>query len=137
MAFAARSADSMPMSEINITPLIDVMLALLLIFMLTAPVVTHYLPMPLASGGKSDAEPRVLDLSVKQNGELYLEGVAVTDGQLAAQLQMASASATAAKPLVVELRAEATARYDRVADMMALATRNGVDNLRMVGVSTD
>lgn len=136
MAFAARSADSMPMSEINITPLIDVMLALLLIFMLTAPIVTHYLPVPLASGG-SLTEPRILDLSVKQNGELYLEGVAVTDGQLAAQLQMASASATAQRPLVLELRAESTARYDRVAEMMALASRNGVDNLRMIGVAGD
>ena len=65
---------------------------------------------PLTSGGKSQNEPRVLDLSVKQNGELYLEGVAVTDGQLAAQLKFASASATEMKPLVIELRAEPTAR---------------------------
>lgn len=135
MAYAARSTTSMPMSEINITPLIDVMLALLLIFMLTAPIITHYMPVPLASGSASQNEPRILDLSVKQNGELYLEGVAVTDGQLAAQLQMASASATALQPLVVQLRAEPTVRYDRVADMMALASRSGVDNLRMLGTA--
>jgi biopolymer transport protein ExbD len=78
-----------PMSEINVTPLVDVMLVLLIIFMITAPLMSHSITiqLPTANPKTKDDEVKTppLDLAVKQDGSMYLNDHPVTDAELKAQ----------------------------------------------------
>lgn len=118
-------------AEINITPLIDVMLALLAIFMIAAPVVTRQIDLPLAgsTAPPPPIEPPLLTLSIMGAGEWYLDGMAVTRAGLADRLRTHIASAPAAP--VVELRAQPTSAYDDVASALAVARASGVTQLRI------
>ncbi|HUD41903.1 MAG TPA: biopolymer transporter ExbD [Dokdonella sp.] len=118
-------------AEINITPLIDVMLALLAIFMIAAPVVTRQIDLPLAGSAAPPPaiEPPLLTLSIMGAGEWYLDGVSVTRAGLADRLRTRIASAPAAP--VVELRAQPTSAYDDVASALAVARASGVTQLRI------
>lgn len=119
-----------PQAEINITPLIDVMLALLVIFMIAAPVITRQITLPLAgSDTPSQTDPTVLKLSIMDTGEWYLDGVAVTRASLADRLQRAI-QATPVAP-VLEVQAQAATAYDDVANALAVARSSGVNHLRM------
>lgn len=120
-------------AEINVTSLIDVLLALVLILMVTAPMTMHRIPLPLGAN-VGDAEPKIVGLSVKTTGELYLDGTAVSRAQLSAALAAAAASAT---PPVLEIRPEATTRYDDVAEVLALAKRSQLPAIRIEGARTD
>ena len=77
-----------PMSEINVTPLVDVMLVLLIIFMITAPLMSHSITidLPIANPKTKDAELPVapLDLAVKQDGSMYFNDHLVTEAELRA-----------------------------------------------------
>jgi biopolymer transport protein ExbD len=79
-----------PMSEINVTPLVDVMLVLLIIFMITAPLMSHTITitLPTANPKTKDTELTTppLDLAVKQDGSLYFNDQKVTEDELHAQL---------------------------------------------------
>lgn len=117
-------------AEINITPLIDVMLALLAIFMIAAPVVTRQIDLPLAgSAAPPSVEPPLLTLSIMGAGEWYLDGAAVTRAGLADRLRTRMASAAVAP--VVELRAQPTSAYDDIASALAVARASGVTQLRI------
>jgi biopolymer transport protein ExbD len=78
-----------PMSEINVTPLVDVMLVLLIIFMITAPLMSHTVTIQLPTANPKTKEDEVktppLDLAVKQDGSLYFNDHAVTAAELKAQ----------------------------------------------------
>lgn len=118
-------------AEINITPLIDVMLALLAIFMIAAPVVTRQIDLPLAgsTAPPPPVEPPLLTLSIMGAGEWYLDGVAVTRAGLADRLRTRIASAPVAP--IVELRAQPTSAYDDLASALAVARASGVTQLRI------
>ena len=116
-------------AEINVTSLIDVLLALVLILMVTAPLSMHRIPLPLGAS-TAGAEPTILGLSVKTTGELYLDGAAVSRAQLSAALATA---ANGVSPPILEIRPEATTRYDDVAMVLALAKRSGLPAIRVEG----
>ena len=85
-----------PMSEINVTPLVDVMLVLLIIFMITAPLMSHRITvaLPTANPKVADSEPvEPMDLAVKADGTMYLSDVEVTEAELKAQFAVAAAKA--------------------------------------------
>ena len=126
---ALRSDASAVQAQINVTPLIDVLLVLLMILMLTTPLAMHRVPLPLGSN-VGNAEPRTLALSVKASGELYLDGNAVNRAQLAAEL---AAAAVQDQPPLLEIRPEANTRYERVADALVLAGNSGLSAIRVVG----
>ncbi len=79
-----------PMSEINVTPLVDVMLVLLIIFMITAPLMSHTITveLPIANPHAKSPEAKTppLDLAIKLDGGMYFDDRAVTDAELRAQL---------------------------------------------------
>jgi biopolymer transport protein ExbD len=136
MTMAARSlrfAAPALQPEINVTPLIDVMLALVMILMLTAPLALHRLSLPL-SGGDNPSQARTLVLSVKSTGELYLDGLTVSRAQLATAFGTA---ANAPAPVLLEVHPEATTRYDDVAAVLALAKNSGLDAIRVEGVRAE
>lgn len=125
---------SMPAhGEINVTPLIDVLLVLVVILMLSAPIALHRIPLPLGPGSNG-AMPKVIGLSIQSTGELYLEGSAVNRAQLASLLALAADRADAP---VLEIRPQASVPYEQVADVLALARRSGVPAIRIEGTRAE
>jgi biopolymer transport protein ExbD/biopolymer transport protein TolR len=108
-------------AEINVTPLIDVLLALVVILIVAAPVALHRLPLP--GDSHQAGASRTLALSILSTGELYLGGIAMSRGQLARTL---SAEAVVSPPPLLEIRSDADTPYEKVADTLALAQRSGL-----------
>ena len=107
-------------AQINVTPLVDVMLVLLIIFMIAAPLVTHKLTLRFSEACQTNCPEQgdPIALSIKQTGELYWNGVALNRAQLAQNL---AAVAAQAEPPMLALRPEARTRYELVADVLATA----------------
>lgn len=120
MASAAR-ASALPIAQINITPLVDVMLVLLVIFMLAVPLLTRTLQTQLPqAGGPARAEPVALEVSA---AGYRLDGQALTEGELDAAL---GALVRRTPDVALTLRASEDADYQAVATALAAAQRNGV-----------
>lgn len=133
MAFGRleRTALSQPMSDINMTPLIDVMLVLLVIFMLTAPLLVRGMKVDLP--GLQQAQgikvARFAAVSIDVSGQAYLETQALSDAALAAALlQMAQDQPDAE----VQLRIDAAVPYARVLAVMGLAQKAGLTRIGFV-----
>lgn len=109
-------------AEINVTPLIDVLLALVVILIVAAPMALHRVPLP-ADSHRQAATPRTLALSILSTGEIYLGGVAMNRAQLARTL---SAEALALPAPLLEIRSDADTPYEKVADALALAQGSGL-----------
>lgn len=116
--------DPEPMAAINITPLIDVLLVLLIMLIITLPIVTHKVPLDLPQAGAPpiDAPQHRLDLGT--DGAVRIDGAAVSDAALPTQLR---AIARRGEPLVVA--AAADARYARFDDLLAAIKRAGITRL--------
>ncbi len=114
-----------PMAEINMIPLIDVMLVLLIIFIVTAPLLTHSIRinLPKATTRVNLEKPETVTLSIDASGNLFWDDSRVDDGQLAANL--ASAARRNPQP-ELHLRAEKTTQYQRLAEVMSAAQNAGV-----------
>jgi len=133
MAFGgfSKSGDSVPMAEINMIPLIDVMLVLLVIFIITAPLVTHAvkIELPKASSQPNNTQPENIQLGVKADGEIYWNGERVDRGTLASR--MAAAARLDPQP-EVHLRADRTTEYQKVAEVMSAAAAAGLVKIGFV-----
>ena len=126
-AFAA--PEQVPMSELNTTPLIDVMLVLLIMFIITIPIGTHKVPMDLPQGSSALSEPIVHRLDLDAAGRISFDGVATADGDLRERL-----AAIAAEPeSELQLRAEAETPYDRFDRVLAAVKRAEITRLGLVG----
>jgi biopolymer transport protein ExbD len=115
-----------PMSEINVTPLVDVMLVLLIIFMITAPLMSHRITveLPTANPKVSDTEQvEPMDLAVKPDGTMYLNDVEVTEGELKAQFAVAAAKTPQPE---LQIRADKTTEYKIVKKVLANAKEAGM-----------
>jgi biopolymer transport protein ExbD len=113
------------MSEINITPLIDVMLALLLIFMIAAPMITSKFALPLDSR-PTPTQPRVLELTLGADGSVSHNGLALSGLELQAELYAFGAKEG---PTAVQLRPAALTHYQYVIDVMSLARTAGLESI--------
>jgi biopolymer transport protein ExbD/biopolymer transport protein TolR len=126
-----RFAGAPPMSDINMTPLIDVMLVLLVIFMITAPLMTSslQLELPKADATQSGSAPQFIAVALSAAGELYfgedrLEGPAFE--------QRVAAAAKANPELEVQLRADQRVSYGRVAELIGLLQKAGLSRIAFV-----
>ncbi|OJY93453.1 MAG: hypothetical protein BGP25_03335 [Lysobacterales bacterium 63-13] len=117
------------MAEINITPLVDVLLTVLIIFMVTTPLLTRSIPFPLASGEPGKIEPLTLDLAIRDTGELVLDGQSTSRRGLDQQLQVAAARGV---PIQLDIRPEPHSSYDNLANVLAIAQNNRISGLRVV-----
>lgn len=118
-------------AEINMIPLIDIMLVLLVIFIVTAPLMTHAVKvdLPKASSRPNDVLPRTINLSIKSDGTIYWDGERVDDTAL--QSKMADAAMQANQP-EVHVRADGELAYKNVARVMSDAARAGLTRLGFV-----
>ena len=133
MAFGTQDDTDDVMNEINMTPFVDVMLVLLIIFIITVPVMKHAVnvDLPRASSQREQVRPETVRLSVQADGSYYWNEAKVTDEALPALLQ-----AEAAKDPQPDLhiRGDKAVRYERVAQAMAMAQQAG---LRKIGFITE
>lgn len=118
-----------PMAEINTTPLVDVMLVLLVIFIITAPLFHQAVPidLPRVDATKLDDKPKVVNLAIDGIGNVFWNGEAIHRDAL----DMRLAAVRADNP-ELHLRADRATRYERVAEVMAAAQRNGLVKIAFV-----
>lgn len=121
------------MSEINVTPFVDVMLVLLIIFMVTAPMMNQGLEVDLpdanANSLPTDTEDDSLTLSITESGQYFINKREILAEELTAKL---SAIAEANPDQAVYLRADANVPYEKVAQLMAACTQAGITKIGMV-----
>ncbi len=123
--------DDEVMSEINVTPLVDVMLVLLIIFILTVPVLTHTvtLALPQAQNQPNVIEPATITLAIAKDGTVFWEGEPLTETALEARLQSLAAQDD---PPDIQIRGDTQAEYGRVVKTMAAAQRAGIKRLGFI-----
>ncbi len=122
-----------PMAEINVTPLVDVMLVLLVIFMVTAPLLKAGVPVDLPdSRAKALAEQAdQVTLSMARDGQVYLDDAAIAPGGLGAAIARIKPGADGKMPLVT-LRADKDLDYGRVIAVMGELNRAGITSISLV-----
>lgn len=133
----ARGGGRTTMSEINVTPLVDVMLVLLIIFMVTAPLLKAAVPIELPDSRASTMaeEAEQMTISIQPDGTVYLEDAALAPGELTDRLEAIPANAEGRKPLVT-LRADRALDYGTVMRVMGELNRAGFTSISLVtGVS--
>ena len=126
-----RTPGPQPMSEINMTPLIDVMLVLVVIFILTAPLLVSAVKvdLPKAEGAKALDAPKFVALTVDKAGQVYVDNKVLEAEALAAVLQGVAQKNPEAE---VQLRADASVPYGRVVEVMGVAQKAGLSRIGFV-----
>ena len=120
-----------PLCDMNTTPLIDVMLVLLIMFIITVPAQTDQVPVELPRPGSTvPIEKLRNDLGLSADGVLSWNGRAIDDAQLAGAL---AAVANSPEPPEVHFRPDAAARYQRVDQVLAIAARSGATTFGLAG----
>jgi biopolymer transport protein ExbD/biopolymer transport protein TolR len=120
-----------PMSDINMTPLIDVMLVLLVIFMITAPLMTSSLKLdlPKADGAKPNDTPQFVSVAIDPQGKLYFGEEAL---EAPAFAQRIAETARNNPRTEVQLRADTTVPYGRVAELIDMVQKAGLNRIGFV-----
>jgi biopolymer transport protein ExbD len=133
MAFGTfdKFGETAPMAEINMIPLIDVMLVLLVIFMVTAPLLTHAvkIDLPKAASHPNLTRPDHVSLSIDAHGAIRWNGVALDKSELAARTSAAAAQRPQPE---LHLRADRTTQYQMIAEIMAVVARAGLTRIGFV-----
>lgn len=131
MAFGIQDDSDEVMNEINMTPLVDVMLVLLIIFIITVPVMKHAvnIDLPSANNQPQDVKPETIRLSVDGDGNYYWNQDKVTDADL---LPMLRAEAAKSPQPELHIRGDKDVRYERVAQAMAAAQQAGLHRIGFI-----
>jgi len=129
--FERHGGPSQPMSEINVTPLVDVMLVLLVIFIITAPLLSYAikLDLPNEPAPAAEAAPSTLKLSIDADGKVFVDTDAISDDQLRARFTIAAKTSPVPE---VHLRADKATRYERIAFVMSSAQQAGLTKIGFV-----
>ena len=132
MGMSIGGGEDEPMMDINMTPLIDVMLVLLIMFIITIPVMTHAvkLDMPRASNAPSNAQPIVINLEIDFDGTVLWNGTPVEIESLEGYFRREAANDPQPE---LHIRPSKRAKYDVVARVLASAQRNGMRKIGFVG----
>jgi biopolymer transport protein ExbD len=133
MAFGSfnQNGSARPVAEINMVPMIDVMLVLLIIFMITAPLMTHAvkIDLPKADSIAETQEIKHIDLAIDAEGQFFWNGVAVSRDQLRQHLQQVAADMPQPE---LHVRADQNVPYRAVAEALADAAKAGVSRIGFV-----
>ena len=135
MAFGgfSKEGNASPMAEINMIPLIDVMLVLLVIFIITAPLLTHAVKvdLPKASSSVNQTQPSNIQFAIDAAGQLYWNGEVIERG---AMIERFAAAGKLQPTPEIHLRVDGKTPYQMVADVMSEASKSG---LTKIGFVTD
>ena len=131
MAFQLGDDDVQSMNEMNLIPLIDIMLVLMIIFLLTATVLNPTVPLdlPKTSAELNQAPPEAIQISMDKDAALLWDDEPISMEALAARLQAQSASG---KDPSIQLRADKEGKYDTVAQVLAAASQAGLSKIAFV-----
>jgi biopolymer transport protein TolR len=131
-----RSQGSQPMSEINVTPLVDVMLVLVVIFIITAPLLASSikLDLPRSDAAKPGEAPKFVSLVVDKSGRAFLNDQPLALPELAKSLAQTAATRPDTE---VQLRADAAVPYGRIVEVMGLAQKAGLNRIGFVAEPVD
>jgi biopolymer transport protein ExbD len=123
--------DDSVMSEINMTPLVDVMLVLLIIFILTVPVLTHAvkIDLPQADNVPNEVKPKTIALTVTADAAIHWNDDVIDSAELDARLQAVAAEEPQPE---IHLRGDKAVAYEHVIKVMAAAQQAGVQKLGFV-----
>lgn len=127
-----RKGGAKPMSEINVTPFVDVMLVLLIIFMVAAPLLTVGVPVELpktAASALPQEQEEPLTITVQADGQLSIQNTQIADDDLIGRLQAIAAERADDK---VFLRADGAIPYERVVQVMGALNKGGFSNIGLV-----
>jgi biopolymer transport protein ExbD len=136
MGMSVGGGEDEPMMDINTTPLIDVMLVLLIMFIITIPVMTHAvkldMPRPNPDAVEPPAPPEVIEIEVDYDGTILWNGTVVSSfGTLE---RFFSREADKEPQPELHIRANKRTKYDNVAKVLALAQRQGLNKIGFVGM---
>jgi biopolymer transport protein ExbD len=128
--FASEEDDGM-MSEINMTPLVDVMLVLLIIFLVTIPAMHHAvkIDLPHASSQPQDDKPSHVNVAIQADGTILWDDQKIDDAALNARIAQAAQQTPQPE---IHLRADRKVAYERVADLMSAAQAGGLTKIGFV-----
>jgi len=132
MAFSSNSGGGGPMAEINVTPLVDVMLVLLIIFMITTPLMSHKVHVNLPQSTLTNRpEPPLqpITLAIKENGDLFWNDQAVNKGMFEAQLALEAQKTPQPQ---VDIRADGATRYKIIQEVVKTAKEVGIRKVGFV-----
>jgi len=126
-----RSKGDKPMSEINVTPLVDVMLVLLVIFIITAPLLASSikLDLPSTEAAKPVDSPKFVTVVIDKSAQVFLDDQAVDLPTLTERL---SQTAKSSKDTEVQLRSDETVPYGKVIEVIGIAQKAGLSRIGFV-----
>ncbi|WP_241520960.1 ExbD/TolR family protein [Steroidobacter cummioxidans] len=129
---ASSDADEKAMSEINTTPLVDVMLVLLIVFMITIPVITHTVPveLPKVRNEATKTAPENITIAVNKDGQIFWSQSLIPD--TSALLERLKAAAVQHPQPEVHVRADQATRYEYVGRVILTAQRAGIQKVGFI-----
>ncbi|MBE0446216.1 MULTISPECIES: ExbD/TolR family protein [unclassified Psychrobacter] len=131
MAFQLGDDEAQSMNEMNLIPLIDIMLVLMIIFLLTATVLNPTVPLdlPKTSAQATQTPPEAIQVSIDKDAGIFWDSDPISMEELEARLQQQSAEG---KDPSVQLRADKEGKYDTVAQVLAAASNAGLTKIAFV-----
>ncbi len=129
-----RGRGRVPMAEINVTPLVDVMLVLLIIFMVTAPLLVTGVPveLPETRAKALDQKQEPLEVSIDKEGQIFVDGTPVKDSQLAPLFEALAAEQDGDNPRQIMLRGDRDIDYGKMMKVMGELNRAGLNSVSLV-----
>ncbi len=128
-----------PMSEINVTPFVDVMLVLLIIFMVAAPLLTVGVPldMPKTSAGPLNTDTQPITISVDKSGKIFLQETEIDIGEVAAKLKAIATNNSDGGETRILVRGDKAVEYDLVARVLADISSAGFKKITLSSIPQD
>ena len=122
------------MAEINVTPLVDVMLVLLIIFMVTAPLLVTGVPveLPESRANALDQKDEPVEIAIDKEGATFIDGTEVPPSELAARLEELAAAQDADNPRQIMLRGDTAISYGQMMRVMGELNRAGLNSVSLV-----
>ena len=123
-----------PMADINVTPFVDVMLVLLIIFMVTAPLLVTGVPVELPESRANTLEQpeEPIEIAIDQSGTTFIDGTLVAPSELPARLEEIAGAQDAAKPRQIMLRGDTSISYGQMMRVMGELNRAGLNSVSLV-----
>lgn len=136
MAFQLGGDDNQGMNEMNLIPLIDIMLVLMIIFLVTATVLNPTVPLnlPKTSASVNEQPPEVIQISIDKDAGIFWDSQAVSLEELEKRLKEQT---TQGKDPQIQLRADKDGRYETVAQVLATASKTGLTKIAFVNDATE